>query len=109
MFEVNHRQKTRLHVLYQLWISGSHHAVNKIDGVGRFLLTVRSFYLRLVLVAYSELAWSTLLTVEFWFGLFCLRWKVGWVFFCLRLPIGFGLSTYGSPRMSHKQNDLNCE
>ena len=41
---------------------------------GSFLLTGKSFYLQLVFVAYSQLAWSFLLTVEFRFGLFCLQW-----------------------------------
>ena len=78
-------------------------------GMGRsFLLTGKSFYSRLVFVAYGQLAWSFLLTVEIRFGLLCLRWKSVWSFlltvppwpeirfglFCLRFPhrpeIGFG-------------------
>ena len=43
-----------------------------------FLLTVRSFLLMVGFVA-----WSSLLTVEIWFGLW---WKIGFVFFYLRFP-----------------------
>ena len=56
---------------------------------------------RLVFVAYGQLAWSFLLTVEIRFGLLCLRWKSVWSFlltvppwpeirfglFCLRFPL----------------------
>ena len=43
--------------------------------VGLFYLRVSPFffYLRLVFVAYGQLAWSLLLTGEIRFGLFCLR------------------------------------
>ena len=47
---------------------------------------MRYFYLRLVFVASGKLAWSFLLTVEVWFGLVCLGWRIGLV-----------LLTYGSP------------
>ena len=69
---------------------------------GSFLLTARSF---LLTVSLCYLRWSFLLTVEIRFGLFCLRWKFGLVFFAyggklvwsflLTVPlvqkIGFGL------------------
>ena len=58
-----------------------------LNRVGLFYLRVSLFYLRLVFVTYGQLAWSFLLMVEIRFGLFCLRWKIGLVFF-----------TYGSPR-----------
>ena len=52
------------------------------------LLTVKSFFVYgwSVLLMVSSV-WSLLLTVEIRFGLFCLRWKIGLVFFA-----------YGSPR-----------
>ena len=59
-----------------------------LKGVGLFYLRVSLLYLRLVFVAYGQLAWSFLLTVEIRFGLFCLRWKIGLVF----LTYGFPLS-----------------
>ena len=43
------------------------------QGVGLFYLQVSLFYLRLVFVAYGQLAWSFLLTAENRFGLSCLR------------------------------------
>ena len=69
---------------------------------GSFLLTARSL---LLTVGLCYLRWSFLLTVEIRFGLFCLRWKIGLVFFAyggksvwsflLTVPpvqkIGFGL------------------
>ena len=75
---------------------------------GLFYLRVSLFYLRLVFVAYGQLAWSFLLTVEIGFvflltvenrlGLFYLRFppvrKLGLVFFAYGSPgpeIGFGL------------------
>ena len=65
------------------------------------LLTVRFFYLRLVFVAYRNLALSSLLAVEIWFGLFAYsenwiwsslltvppRPKMGFGFFCLQFPL----------------------
>ena len=42
-----------------------------------FLLTVGLFVVRFVFVTYGQLAWSFLLMVEVWFGLLCLRWKIG--------------------------------
>ena len=62
-----------------------------LERVGLFYLRVSLFYLRLVFVAYGQLAWSFLLTVEIWFGLFRLRWKIGLVFF-----------TYGSHRSGNQ-------
>ena len=77
--------------------------------VGLFYLRVSIFYLRLVFVAYGQLAWSFLLTVEIRFGLFLaygenLVWsflltvplvrKSGLVFFAYSSPppeIGLGL------------------
>ena len=70
-------------------------------GVGLFYLRLSLFYLRLVFVAYGQLAWSFLLTVEIRFGLLSLRWKSVWSFlltvppwpeirfglFCLRFPL----------------------
>ena len=35
--------------------------------------------------AYGQLSWSVVLMVEIRFGLSCLQWKIGLVFFCLRL------------------------
>ena len=68
------------------------------DTLGRaaFLLSSK---LRLVFVAYGQLAWPFLLTVDIRFGLFCLRFKIGLVFFALvflltvtpRPEIRFGL------------------
>ena len=69
--------------------------------IGLFYLRLILFYLRLVFVAYGQLAWSFLLTVEIRFGLLCLRWKPVWSFlltvppwpeirfglFCLRFPL----------------------
>ena len=55
--------------------------------VGLFLLTVGRF-------AYGKSVWSLLLTIEIRFGLFCLRWKIGLVFFAYGSPgpeIGSGL------------------
>ena len=51
-----------------------------------FLLTVRSFSL----------------TVENRFGLFCLRWRIGLVFFALSGNRGLIFSAYGSPTVSKK-------
>ena len=62
--------------------------------VGVFYLQLGLFCLQLVFVAYGNLVWSFLLAVEIWFGLFCLRLKIGLVFFAYRSPrpeIGFGL------------------
>ena len=44
--------------------------VTLAKGVGMFYLRLSLFYSRLVFVAYGELAWSFLLTVEIRFGLF---------------------------------------
>ena len=44
------------------------------------------FNLRLVFVAYGNLGGSFLLTVEIGSGLFCLRWKIGLVFFTYAPP-----------------------
>ena len=52
--------------------------------VGLLYLRVSLFCLRLVFVAYGQLAWSSLLAVEIWLGLFNLQWKFGLVFFYLR-------------------------
>ena len=85
------------------------------------------FYLRLVLFAYSwsllltvNPVWSFLLAVELRFGLFCLQWRIGLIFFtygspcpeigfglfCLRFPpvwtLGLVFSAYGSPTISKK-------
>ena len=74
---------------------------SNFEGGGSFLLTARSF---LLTVGLCYLRWSFclrlkfglvfLLTVEIWFGLFCLRWKSVWSFL-LTVPlvqkIGFGL------------------
>ena len=54
--------------------------------VGLLNLRVSLFYSWLVVVAYGQLAWSFLLTVER-FGLFCLRWKVGLVFLLTIPPV----------------------
>ena len=66
--------------------------------VGLFYLRLGLFCLRLVFVAYGNLVWSFLLTVENRFGLFYLRFPPSgnWFgLFCLRFPprpeIGFGL------------------
>ena len=56
-------------------------------GVGLFHLRSGLSYFRLVLVADENLAWSFLLTVELWFGLLSIQWKIGLVFF----TYGFGL------------------
>ena len=81
----------------------------KRKRVGLFYLRLGLFCLWLVFVAYSNLVWSFLLTVENRFGLFCLRFPPSgnWFgLFCLRFPpcpeIGFGLFTYGSPTVSKK-------
>ena len=85
----------------------------------------------MVLVACCKLAWSFLLVVEIWFGLSCLRWKLGVVisayasprpeigFWSLLLAVppvrklGLVFSAYGSPTVSkktnRKQNDLNSK
>ena len=60
-------------------------APTRICKVGLYL-RLHLCHLRLVFVAYGQLSWSFLLRVEIRFGLFCLRWKIGLVFF-----------TYGSP------------
>ena len=57
------------------------HLLVQSNRVGLFYLRVIFFYVRLVFVAYGQLAWSLLLTVEIRFGLLCLRWKIGLVFF----------------------------
>ena len=54
--------------------------------VGLSYLRLGLFCLRLVFVAYGNLVWSFLLTVEIWFGLLCLRWKICLVFFTYRPP-----------------------
>ena len=68
--------------------------------IGLFYLRVSLCYLRLVFVAYGQLAWSSLLTVKIWFGLFAYGGKSVWSslrtvppgpeisfgLFCLRLP-----------------------
>ena len=50
--------------------------------------------------------WSFLLTVEIWFGLFCLRWRIGLVFFTYGSPClenwVWSFFTYGSPTVSKK-------
>ena len=78
----------------------------KNKGVGLFYLRVSLFCLRLVFVAYGQLAWSFLLTVEIWFGLFCLRWKIGLVFFTYGgksvRKLGLVFFAYGSPTVSKK-------
>ena len=83
-------------------------------------LRVSLFYLRLVFVAYGHLAWSFLLTVDLRFGLFCSRWKLGFVFFAYGFPrpekicsflltfplvrkLGLVLFAYGSPTVSKKE------
>ena len=99
--------------------------IYSIKRVGLFYLRVSLFYLRLVFVAYGQLAWSFLLTVEIRFGLLCLRSKSVWSFlltvpplpeirfglFCLRFPpvrkLGLVFFAYGSPTVSKK--DLNCK
>ena len=72
-----------------------------IIRVGLFYLRPSLFYLRLVFVAYGQLDWSFLLTVEIRFGLFCLRWKSVWSFL-LTVPPGleirFGLLCLRFPR-----------
>ena len=78
-----------------------------IQKMGRsLLLTVLSFCLQLVFVAYGKLAWSSLLTVEVWFGIFGLQRKVGLVFSFSTVPpvweIGFDLFAYGSPTVGKK-------
>ena len=59
-------------------------------GVGLFYSRLGLFCLRLVFVAYGNLVWSFLLTVENRFGLFYLR-------FPPRPEIGLVFSAYGSP------------
>ena len=73
------------------------HPVNK--WLGLFHLKLGIFYLRLVFVAYGQLAWSSLLTVEIRFGLVCLRWKIGLVFLTVSpvRKMGLVFFTYGSP------------
>ena len=55
-----------------------------------FLLVVRFLLLTvlLVFVSYGRLVWSLLLTVEIQFGLSCLRWKIGLVFYLQVPPSG---------------------
>ena len=78
-----------------------------MEQEGLFYLRISLFYLRLVFVAYGQLAWSFSLMLEIWFGLFAYGGKSVWSFlltvsprpeirfgrFCLRFPpeIGFGL------------------
>ena len=63
--------------------------------VGLLYLRLGLLYLWLDFVTHRRLAWSFLLTVEIWFGHFCLRWKIGLVSFVDGSPphpeIGFGL------------------
>ena len=68
--------------------------------VGFFYLRLGPFCLRLVFVAYGQLAWSFLITVEFRFGLFYLRSKIGLVFLLTvppRQKLGLVFLAYGSP------------
>ena len=68
---------------------------------GSFLLTVRSFVLRFgVCCLFCKLVWSSS-RLKFGFGLFCLMWKLGLVFFTYGSPcpkIGFGLYYFWFPR-----------
>ena len=66
------------------------------ERVGLFDLQSVVFF-----VVYGKLAWSFLFLVEIQFGLLCLRWKIGLVFFAYgspRLEIGFGLLCLRFPR-----------
>ena len=81
----------------------------KSTRVGLFYLRLSLFYLRLVFVAYGNLVWSFLLTVENRFGLFYLRSprpKIGFGLFFLRFPpvqkLVLVFFTYGSPTVSKK-------
>ena len=64
-----------------------------------------------------ELAWSSSLTVDVRFGLFCSRWKIGLDSFTYGSPprpeIEFGLFYLRFPppsvKESRKQKDLNCK
>ena len=58
-----------------------------MNRVGPFYLRVSLSYLRLVFVAYGQLAWSFLLMVEIRFGLLCLRWKSVWSFLLAVPPL----------------------
>ena len=79
-----------------------------------FYLRVSLFYLRLVFVAYGQLAWSFLLTVwsflltvEIRFGLFYLRFpplrKLGLLFFAYGSPCPFGLFCLRFPHRNWKR------
>ena len=87
-----------------------------------FYIRASLFYLRLVFVAYGQLAWSFLFKV--WS--FCLWWKFGLVFFtygspppaeirfglfCLRFPpvwkLGLVFFAYGSPTVSEKRRAVS--
>ena len=85
--------------------------------VGLFYLRVSLVYLRLVFVAYGQLAWSSLLTVEIRFGLFAYGRNRFGLFYLRSSPwpeIRFGLTVprlrklglvffaYGSPTVSKK-------
>ena len=75
--------------------------------VGVFYLCSGLLCIRLVLLAYSLLVWSLLLTVETRFGLFCLPWKL-WSFLLAVPPVrklGLVFSAYGSPPPSVKKTN----
>ena len=71
------------------------------QGVDLFYLRLGLFYLRLVFVAYGQLAWSSLLTVEIRFGRSAYGGNSVWSFLLTVPParkLGFVFFAYGSPR-----------
>ena len=104
--EANASSGARSEVPRCSWKSGhqQHPKGQKTGRVGLFYLRVSLFQLRLVFVAYGQLAWSFLLTVENRFGLFYLRFSQSGIrfgLFCLRFfpvrKLGLVFFAYGSP------------